>query len=847
MHFKEYLEFMSWNKWRSFWFSVSMHIAILIIINFEGCIRWMLGVVYVLFMPGYILADTIFCEAKIRFADKLMLSFAFSVTITAVLGYLLSWLPCGINISSIIVSLFFVTFSATAVKALHLKLHPNFHQKQKSGSCKVTSTYYLALAFIVVTSTLIKLIPFKKAATLLDLDPYNHLMKVKAILNCGRTPSFDSLSQAPQGTLATYTITPLGFEFIVVALETITQAPLVELIGLLPALYGALLIIAIFSLCFEISKSAGAGLIAAFFTAFPTSWLAIYSVTMNPLAENVGLFLFTLTLLYLAGHIRKNRKTNLLCVIVLFGTIFYIHLFTVFYFVLSLAIYAFVSLIMNENVKKVVKSIAYTLVAGSFLALPVIFQIAPKSFQQGSIFSKTALDLAFASGSYLALLPQDLPRILSLPFLYLAIIALWVATAMIAVRTVWRILKREFDGYRRYLLPASWCLSLLLAGFAHLLEPLRNTLTAIPFSGPLLYAHRVVPYLALAFHVLIAVAINTFIRVLIGAFHNFFKFNRKNGLRRFIIALMMILVSLPVCIMSVAYTEELASQPTPQTYASFFEWAKERTGNTDVFIANNWDLAMWLRAIDNKPTVFSHVHQDLVSSDAERRILLHTLVFNGNDAFYDETLELLKVYNVSYVVVTSRPAYVDIINNRWVWEVKDLDNYIEGMDSKGYLKRVFSDENIWVYNVDKNVNMYVCRLNVTSWRAFIGNGWSSPYYLNGVLVRNATRGFVLSEWRFSDFFVSLDPTRMEYALEIGYYDVKAVNPVDLSTYTRNGFIKIGRLVLNGTCEFKSAKFTITRDQLYDYYEEKTGFQQYFVIGDSEIFNLPISYIIISGS
>lgn len=604
MHFKEHLGSMLSKRWRSFWFLVSIHIAILVIVNFDGIIRWIIGAAYVLFMPGYILTDAIFCGKKIKLTDKFMLSFAFSTTITAFLGYLLSWLPCGINISSIIVGLFFATFSIIAIKALYLKLLPsNLQRKQAFESCKVEAAYHLALAFIIALSTIIKLIPFLTIGVLLDLDPYNHLMKVNAISKCGRIPSFDPFSQAPQGTSATYTITPLGFELLMVALEMITQAPLVELIGLLPALYGALLILAAFSLCFETSKSAGAGLIAAFFTAFPTSWLAIYSVTMNPLAENVGLYLFTLTLLYLSRYIRKHWRTNLFCAIILFGTMFYIHLFTVFYFVLTIAMYAFVSLIMNENAKEVVKSIAYTLTMGSLLALPIIFQIAPTSIRQGSIFSKIALDLAFASGSYLALLPQDLPRILSFPFLYLAIIALWVVTAMIAVRTVWRILKREFDGYRRYLLPASWCLSLLLAGFAHLLEPLRGVLAAIPFSGPLLYAHRVVPYLALAFHVLIAVTITTFIRVLTKTFHNFFKFNRKIVLRGFLMMSMMILVSLPVCIMSVAYTQELISWPTPQTYNGFFEWVRERTGNNDVFMANNWDLAMWLRAICNKPTV----------------------------------------------------------------------------------------------------------------------------------------------------------------------------------------------------------------------------------------------------
>lgn len=799
--------------------------------------RWFSSAVFILFLPGYFLADAFLCDG-FGLIDKLMLGFAFSVTAIANLGYLLNRLPWGINTGTILVSLLLVMLgSILARTAYERRRGATQSEKVSMLPQELRIRHYVILASIIIGGVTVRLIPFMKIGTFLDLDPYNHYMKVKAILKLGRVPSFDPLSLAPQGTSATYAITPLGFEFLVVALELAAQAPLVELMGLLPVLYVALTILAMFSLCYETTESRTASLFAAFFTAFSTSWLLIYGVSMNPVAENVGLFLFPLTLLYLARYIRTGKRSVIGCSSILFATMLYVHFFTVFYFLLALTGYLVSSFLVGERRKIVFEGVICCLLVGSLLSLPILLQIIPRFALESTTFSETVLELAFVSGSYVPLLPEDLLRIIPFPLFYLAVIALFTAVAKIAARMVSRIRREKDQRCFRNLLPFSWCLSLLLAGFVHLIEPLRNVLAATPFSGALLAGHRLVPYLTLAFYIPAAIVITDFFS------KSFAKMRCSTStLRGKFVQLSLTIFSMAIILMlSFNYTSELASWPTSDTYTDFFAWVEKSTHSGDVFVGNNWEMTMWLRAVGERPTVFSHVHQDLVSPDAKERMRLHAIVFDG--VFRDEAFQMLRKYGVKYFVVTAQANYVDVINKRWVWTIPGVEDYIEEMDGRGYLERVFTGNNIWVYAVDGNVAFHSYRLNVTNKKHFIGNGWSAQYYSGSVLCRNATRGFVLDEWRFSDFFIQLDPGREGYSLEVEYFDIDSSSPVvNVLTVSNNGNVKIGSLCLNGTYAFRKAKFQLAKDLFFDYYGDVDGFQQYFVIGELPIYDLPISRI-----
>jgi len=645
----------------------------------------------------------LFGEDRFGFIEKLMLGFALSALIIGFLGYFLNALPYGISTDSMFASLSSIIVAGLLIKILRRTRRSVVPLPRKAWTFpyQLRKSQYWALAFIVVVGIIAKTVPYMTLKGLLDLDPYNHYVKVNAILEAGRIPSFDPLSLAPNGTTATYTITPLGFEFIIVTLELMTKAPLMRLMGILPAVYGALTILTMFFLCLETTKSPKASLFTAFFAAFSTSWLLIYGLTMNPLAENVGLFLFPLALLFLARYIRNGKKSDILCSGILFGTMFYIHLFTVFYFLLTLSGYFIFSLLTKQKARLTLKAIGYTVAIGLVLSTPIILRIAPVSIQLGGTYSRTAAMMAFASGSYLALVPQDIPRIFNLPLYNIVIVFLWFAVGLVAVRIAWRVLRKNYSAYESLLLPTSWCLFLFLGGLAPIAEPIRNFLAAVPFSAPLFYAHRLVPYLTLAIYLLVAVAVTNFILPLTNRLSSNISFGKRTvSSSRLAAVLITVIVMIPFVATAAAYTAELVSWPTPQNFSTFFDWVKGSTNASDVFVANNWDIAMWLRAIGDRPTVFSHVHQDLVASDAINRMQLHAVLFNLNSSLRIEAIQLLHEYNVTYVVVASNPIYLDVINYKWVFQIQDIKGYIQEMDSRDYLTRVFSAQNIWVYKVN---------------------------------------------------------------------------------------------------------------------------------------------------
>jgi len=109
----------------------------------------------------------------------------------------------------------------------------------------------------------------------------------------------------------------------------------------------------------------------------------IFSVSMNPLTEHIGLF-FPFALMYLSQYIRTGNESYLLCAGILFGTMFYVHLLTVIYFVLVLMVHVVISFLTNEKRKLTLRAVTCTVALGSLLSFPVSFQILPVSIYYGS-------------------------------------------------------------------------------------------------------------------------------------------------------------------------------------------------------------------------------------------------------------------------------------------------------------------------------------------------------------------------------------------------------------------------------------------------------------------------------
>ena len=109
--------------WRDYWDLLTI-IALSLILDFlilffpDSLLRKALGLVFVLFFPGYVFITTLFPKKKeLDNLERLALSFGLSIAIVPLIGLGLNYTPWGIRLTPILVSLtvFNVLFGITAI------------------------------------------------------------------------------------------------------------------------------------------------------------------------------------------------------------------------------------------------------------------------------------------------------------------------------------------------------------------------------------------------------------------------------------------------------------------------------------------------------------------------------------------------------------------------------------------------------------------------------------------------------------------------------------------------------------------------------------------------------------
>ena len=90
-----------------FWGVILVYLAI---INYSGLIRIIVGIPFIIFIPGYILTFLLFHKKKtdrgIDTFERITLSFGFSMAIVAILTFLLNYTSAGILLESVLVTIF---------------------------------------------------------------------------------------------------------------------------------------------------------------------------------------------------------------------------------------------------------------------------------------------------------------------------------------------------------------------------------------------------------------------------------------------------------------------------------------------------------------------------------------------------------------------------------------------------------------------------------------------------------------------------------------------------------------------------------------------------------------------
>jgi len=123
--FIQYLKSADYNFWLYLVlltsFSTSATIYLLPAIYPLVITRWVLGSLFILFLPGYTLIEALFPKrSDLDSIERLALSIGLSIAVTPLTGLLLNYMPWGIRLDPIAISLTFFTLSM-AILAAHRK------------------------------------------------------------------------------------------------------------------------------------------------------------------------------------------------------------------------------------------------------------------------------------------------------------------------------------------------------------------------------------------------------------------------------------------------------------------------------------------------------------------------------------------------------------------------------------------------------------------------------------------------------------------------------------------------------------------------------------------------------
>jgi len=94
--------------------------------------RWMAGLLFVLFVPGYVAVQALFGFAKLDLFEQIPLSVGLSLTLAMFVGLLINYTPWGITLTPIVIALTTLTILLDIVAILRRYTFLAENQKQKT-------------------------------------------------------------------------------------------------------------------------------------------------------------------------------------------------------------------------------------------------------------------------------------------------------------------------------------------------------------------------------------------------------------------------------------------------------------------------------------------------------------------------------------------------------------------------------------------------------------------------------------------------------------------------------------------------------------------------------------------
>jgi len=155
------------------WSTILLPVALL---NVEGIIRVILGLPFILFIPGYVLIYALFPSKKtdkgIDVIERIALSFGLSIAVVPLIGLGLNYTPWGIRLEPILISIFIFVIGVGLIAFYRWKktdaderFTVSFRFSLPSSENRVDKalTFILAIAIIIAIASVVYVIAVPKA------------------------------------------------------------------------------------------------------------------------------------------------------------------------------------------------------------------------------------------------------------------------------------------------------------------------------------------------------------------------------------------------------------------------------------------------------------------------------------------------------------------------------------------------------------------------------------------------------------------------------------------------------------------------------------------------------------
>lgn len=520
------------------------------------------------------------------------------------------------------------------------------------------------------------------SGVLLDLDPFHILRAVEAIVSNGFLPKFDSLSAAPFGTTNTYA-TSQGYYYLISEIAILSGTSPKETLAISPLIFYLIELILLFSITYSLTHSRAGSLLTSFFAVCFKGWSAISVLGGDPVAENLGVVTFLVVILLVTIYYESSSFLVVGLLSFIDGISVEIHPVT-FYFTNLVLLAVILALIFQ---KAWIKARNLTIgVLFSTYGIALVSIAGAKVFSSSGEFSYGALWLAslkpfvFTINNGIILSEEG-------------IVTLVLAGLSIILVMHYRVKKDYFViGW------AGILYLVVLIGLLSVWTPYVSLVEKIPFYAPLVLSQRIMPYFPPALAVLAGLFVGEFLEP------ELIKIQKDVSKIVSVVAMIIVLFSIPQLVSAYQYTTSYSTVENNAyfpNYVSLYQWIDKNTGNHSVFAVNDLGFGEYIKAIVERPVVFTTSEEDLAVPDLNARANLQTCLFL-NVCSNNETLYLISKYQVDYAIVINPAMLVDQNVSSFVYfndNPTAMHSYLSWFSSRPQFMLEYNNSAVFVFKV----------------------------------------------------------------------------------------------------------------------------------------------------